>query len=234
MGQTPDPSSSAIEFRSVAFTYPGRPSPVLARLDLVLEPGEQVALVGPSGAGKSTLLALLLRFVAPDAGSIVVGGVDLAGADPAAWRRQVAWVPQRPHLFRGTVADNLRMGDPDARDDALQSALELVGLERLAEGLATPVGEHGLTLSVGERQRVALARAVLRDAPLVLLDEPTAHLDPTAVTALRRSLGPWLARRTVVLAAHQSDLLERVDRTVELVAPGPAEGAAVGQIEVEA
>ena len=234
VSRAPDPSSSAVEFRSVGFTYPGRSSAALDRLDLVLEPGEQVALVGPSGAGKSTLLALLLRFVVPDAGSLVVGDVDLAGVDPAAWRQRVAWVPQRPHLFRGTVADNLRMGDPAASDDALESALELVGLERLAEGLATPVGEHGLTLSVGERQRVALARAVLRDAPLVLLDEPTAHLDPTAVLALRGSLGPWLARRTVVLAAHQPDLLQRVDRTVELAAPGPAEGAAVGQIEVEA
>jgi ABC-type multidrug transport system fused ATPase/permease subunit len=220
----PDPTAGPIELAGVRVVFPGRAVPALDRFDLRLEPGEHVALVGPSGAGKSTVLALLLRFLEPDAGTITVDGQDLATCDPAAWRRCVAWVPQRPSLVSGSLADNLRLGDPAAGDDRLMEVLAAVGLagklERLPRRLDTPVGEGGLALSAGERQRVALARAALRDAPVVLLDEPVAHLDRATEAVLRRSLGPWLEGRTVLVAAHRPELVRRIDRTVAL-SPSP-------------
>jgi ATP-binding cassette subfamily C protein CydCD len=142
---------------------------------------------------------------------------------PARWRRQVAWVPQRPYLFSGTLAQNLALGRPDADPEALEEAVAVTGLGHLVgglpRGLETAVGEGGLTLSAGERQRVALARAWLCDAPLVLLDEPAAHLDAAAEDELAVTLAPWLAGRSVVVAAHRVELVGRVDRVVHL--PGP-------------
>ncbi len=146
---------------------------------------------------------------------------DLRDVSLRHWREQIAWVPQRPYLVRGTIADNLRIGDGHAGEDAVARAVALCGLSDLVAqlplGLATPVGEGGLTLSAGERQRIALGRAVLRDAPLVLLDEPTAHVDTAREEALRDALSPWLEGRTVVVAAHRSGLVGRVDRIVHLV-----------------
>lgn len=223
----PDPAKAPVRLAGVRVTYPGRAAPILDGFDLELGPGEHVALVGPSGAGKSTVCSLLLRFVVPDAGSISVGGVDLAALDPARWRRQVAWVPQRPHLLTGTLADNLRLGDPSASDERLREVLAATGLDTvvagLPRGLETPLGEGGLSLSAGERQRLALARAALKDAPLVLLDEPVAHLDHGTEALLRTQLAPWLERRTVLVAAHRPELVDRVDRVVELA---PAEDLA--------
>ena len=142
-------------------------------------------------------------------------------SDVRDWRRQIAWVPQRPYLVRGTIADNLRLAGAGASGKALARAAEQSGLsgllERLPHGLETPVGEGGLTLSAGERQRIAIARAVLRDAPLVLLDEPTAHLDADRELSLAQTLGPWLESRTVLVAAHRLGLVGRVDRTLALV-----------------
>ena len=217
----PDIAHSPIELSGVHVAYPGRAVPVLAGVDLTIAPGEHLAVTGESGSGKSTLLAVLLGFVEPAGGRVVVGGADLRSLSLQDWRRQLAWVPQRPYLVRGTIADNLRLGDPDAGDGALGRAVELSGLsemvQRLPHGLDTPVGEGGLTLSAGERQRIALGRAVLRDAPVVLLDEPTAHLDTGREASLGASLGPWLEGRTVVVAAHRRGLGGRVDRTVALV-----------------
>ena len=143
-----------------------------------------MAIVGTSGGGKTTIASLLLRFHEPSAGRILVGDVDLADCDPGAWRRQIAWVPQSPTLFRGTVADNIRLGDPTASDERVGDVARGAGadsvVERLPAGYATVVGEGALPLSTGERQRIALARAFLRDAPLVVLDEPTANLDRQA------------------------------------------------------
>src|SRR5262249_30195743 len=152
--------------------------------DLELRPGETTALVGPSGAGKSTVVDLLLGFVAPTAGRITVGGVDLAECSLDGWRRHIAWVPQRPGILRASVAENIRLGRPAARAAEVRDAAALAGadafVQALPDGYATLVGDGGRTLSAGERRRIALARAFVRQAPLVLLDEPTADLDPTS------------------------------------------------------
>ena len=200
--------------------YPGRAVPVLDGVELDLAFGEHVAVTGESGSGKSTLLAVLLGFVEPVGGKVTVGGVDLRDLPLRDWRRQIAWVPQRPYLLRATIADNLRLGDADAGAEALRWAVEQSGLsglvERLPLGLETEVSEGGMTLSAGERQRIAIGRAVLRDVPLVLLDEPAAHLDADRESSLRDTLGPWLDSRTVLVAAHRRALVGRVDRTVAL------------------
>ena len=222
-----------VRLDGIGVTFSGRSQPALDRFELTIDEGEHVALVGPSGVGKSTVLAVLLGFVAPEAGTVSIRGVDLADVDLAAWRRRVAWVPQRPHLFGGTLAENLRLGDPDAAPEQLDRVLEATGLARLVAalpaGLATRVGEGGITLSAGERQRVAVARAALRDAPLVLLDEPVAHLDLTTEALLREALDPWLDGRTVLVAAHRPELVARIDRTAVLAGDVPeAEGRPVG------
>ncbi len=213
----------AVALEGVRCSYPDRRGPALEGLDLAVGSGEHLAVVGPSGSGKSTLLWALLGFVTPEAGTIRVDHVDLRRLDPAQWRRRVAWVPQQPHLFRGTIEENLRMGNAEASGADLGRALEWAGLgplvAQLPRGLASEVGERGLTLSAGERQRLAIARAVVRDAPLVLFDEPVAHLDALAEAELRVSLGPWLANKSVVVAAHRPELVERIDLVVRLEAP---------------
>ena len=166
-------------------------------------------LTGPSGAGKSTLLALLLRFLAPAAGVITAGGVDVAATDLEQWRRQIAWVPQQPYLFSGSAADNIALGQPGASRAAIGRAAGLAGaaefIDALPRGYDTPLGERGLRLSAGQRQRIALARAFLRDAPLLLLDEPTAHLDPAGAGLIASALDTELADRTVILISHGRD-----------------------------
>ncbi len=218
----PDVATSTVALHGVRVRFPGRSLPVLDGIDLVLRPGEHLAVVGESGSGKSTLLSVLLGFTAPESGTMSVGGVLLAECSLREWRRQIAWVPQRPNLVRGTIGDNLRLGNPGATDADVARALEHSGLadlvSRLGDGLDTPVGEGGLTLSAGERQRIAIGRAVLRDVPFVLLDEPTAHLDAGREDSLRALLEPWLEGRTVLMAAHRGGLVGRVDRTVTLVA----------------
>jgi thiol reductant ABC exporter CydD subunit len=188
----PRPDRAPVRLEAVTFAYPARPARVLDGLDLEIAPGETTALVGESGAGKSTVAALLLGFVAPAAGRVTVSGADLAVCDPDAWRRMIAWVPQRPALVRGTVADNIRLGAPSAPDAAVRRAAVLAGADAFAAALPagydTIVGDGGRPLSPGERRRIALARAFLRDAPLVILDEPTADLDPrTPRSSQRRS-----------------------------------------------
>jgi len=172
----------------------------------VIAPGERFTVTGPSGAGKSTLLALLLRFIQPTAGTIEAGGVPLAELDLAAWRAQIAWVPQRPHLFAGTVASNIALGRPGASREAIEHAAALAGatefIEALPAGPDTELGERGLRLSAGQRQRIALARAFLRDAPLLLLDEPTAHLDAITAAEILATIETLMAQRTVILVSH--------------------------------
>jgi len=224
----PGDKPRSIRFEHVRVVFPDRAAPALVDLDFELAAGEHVALVGPSGAGKSTVIALCLGFVVPDAGRVLVDGVALSSIDPRAWRRHVSWVPQRPHLVHGSLADNLRLGDPDASEVRLEEVMALVGLAPMVEGLprrlGTMVGEGGLTLSAGERQRLAIARAVVRDAPVVLLDEPAAHLDAAGEAQLREALAPWLDARTVLVAAHRVELVRHIDRVVA-VAPhdAPAE-----------
>jgi ATP-binding cassette subfamily C protein CydCD len=214
-----------VEVHRARVRYPGRREVALEAFDLVVEPGEHVALCGPSGSGKSTVLALLLGFVAPESGAVRLGGSPLEAVDLARWRQRLTWVPQRPHLFSATLGENLAMARPGASAAEMLEALEVAGLadfvRQLPRGLDTPVGDGGLTLSAGERQRVALARATLRDAPLVLLDEPAAHLDLVTEEELRDRLDPWWADRGVVVAAHRVELMGRIDRVVTMTPPAP-------------
>ncbi len=204
---------------------------MLADVELELHPGETVALVGTSGAGKSTLVSLLLGFARPSTGRIRVGDVDLADVDPAAWRRRTAYVPQRPTLFRGTVADNIRLGEPTADDDRVRRAADMAGahdfVSALPHGYETLVGEAGRQLSTGERRRIALARAFLRDAPLVLLDEPTADLDPARVALVSAAIERLRPGRTVLLVAHRPEVASQADRIVRL-----ADGRIAAPVEV--
>ncbi len=216
----PDPSVAGLELAGLTVSYPGRGTPALDAVSLSVRPGEILALTGPSGCGKSTLLSVLLGFVRPDSGAVSVGGVDLAGIDPGAWRAGIAWVPQRPHLFATTLDANVRLGRPDAPAAAVDAAVEAAGLgelvRRLPQGLQTPLGEGGAGLSAGERQRVALARAFLRDAPLLLLDEPTAGLDGATEAGVLDAVRRLARGRTVLLVAHRPALVAIADRTVEL------------------
>jgi thiol reductant ABC exporter CydD subunit len=216
----PDPASSEVTVEGISFTYPGRDRPAIDGVSLTVEPGEVLAVTGPSGCGKSTLLALVLGLVRPDGGRIRVGGVDLTDLDPDAWREHVAWVPQQPHLFATTLEDNVRLGRAGASEPEVRRALADAGLtelvERLPDGLATMLGERGAGLSAGERQRVALARAFLRDAPLLLLDEPTASLDGQTESGVLEAVRRLASGRTVVIVAHRPALISLADRVVNL------------------
>jgi thiol reductant ABC exporter CydD subunit len=218
----PSPATAPVRLERVSFAYAGRPRPVLEAFDLELLPGETVALVGESGAGKSTVAALLLRFLDPDTGAITVGGTDLGDCDAAAWRQRLAWVPQHPTLLRGTVAENISLGaGPEAGGGAVREAALLAGADEfigaLPQGYETNVGDGGRALSPGERRRIGLARAFLRDAPLVILDEPTADLDPRSVELVSDAVQRLRSGRTVFLIAHRPELVRHADRVVRLV-----------------
>ncbi|WP_436318590.1 thiol reductant ABC exporter subunit CydD [Streptomyces nodosus] len=209
-----------IVFDGVSVRYPGRSSDAVSKVSLTVEPGETVALVGPSGAGKSTLLNLLLGFVSPTEGQVRIGEVDLASADLAEWRSRVAWVPQRPHLCAGTVAENVRLARPDADDTAVRRALADAGalefVDALPAGADTVLGEDGAGLSAGQRQRLALARAFLADRPVLLLDEPTASLDGATEAEVVEAVRRLAVGRTVLLVVHRPALLGLADRVVRL------------------
>jgi thiol reductant ABC exporter CydD subunit len=223
----PSPAGAAVRLEGVSFSYPSRPALVLDGFDVLLRPGETVALVGESGAGKSTVAALLLRLAEPSAGRVTVGGVDLADCRADEWRRHVAWVPQRPSVLRGTVADNIRLGRSSASDRDVRAAAALAGADAfvraLPDGYETVVGDAGRPLSAGERRRLALARAFLRDAPLVILDEPTADLDPPSAELVAGAVERLRGGRTVLVIAHRPELVRRADRVVCLEAGRAAE-----------
>ena len=216
----PNPAEAPVRFERVSFAYPSRPELVLDELDLELLPGETVALVGASGTGKSTVANLLLRFAEPIAGRVTVGGMDLAECRTDVWRGLIAWVPQRPTIFRGTVADNIRLGFPHASQDRTREAAMLAGADHFVRGLPcgyeTLVGDGGRPLSAGERRRIALARAFLRDAPFVILDEPTADLDRVSADVVAEGVERLRPGRTVLLIAHRGELAHRADRVVSL------------------
>jgi ATP-binding cassette subfamily C protein CydCD len=214
---------TAIRLSGLELTYPGRSIPALHGTDIVIAPGETVAITGPSGCGKSTLLSVILGLRVPDAGSVTLGGVDLANLDLEDWRNRIGWVPQRPHLFARSVADNVRLGRPDASDDAVRSALDAAGLtevvRRLPLGAHTVLGQEGAGLSAGERQRISLARAFVRDAPLLLLDEPTAGLDGRTEADVLATVRRLVSGRTAILVAHRPALAALADRVIEMPAP---------------
>jgi ATP-binding cassette subfamily C protein CydCD len=214
------PSSGGLRFEGVTVRYPGWSSDAVSDVSFAVEPGETVALVGPSGVGKSTLLNVLLGFVEPASGRVRVGGVDLADADVEQWRSRVAWVPQRPHLYAGSIAENVRLARPDADDSAVRRALSDAGafefVDVLPDGVRTALGEDGAGLSAGQRQRLALARAFLADRPVLLLDEPTASLDGATEAEVVEAVRRLAVGRTVLLVVHRPALLDVADRVVRL------------------
>ncbi|WIV58435.1 thiol reductant ABC exporter subunit CydD [Amycolatopsis nalaikhensis] len=199
----------------VSVSYDGVPA--LSDVDLSVPAGSRVALVGPSGSGKSTLLAVLLGFVTPSSGRVLVDGVDLRTLSPADWLADVAWVPQRPTLFRGSLESNIALGvSADVPAAARAAALDSVA-GGLPSGYGTPVGELGEVLSAGQRQRVGLARALARtSAGLVLLDEPTARLDSRTEAAVLSATRRMLPGRTAVLVAHRPAMVSLAERVVSL------------------
>ncbi|WP_217128760.1 thiol reductant ABC exporter subunit CydD [Streptomyces sp. AC558_RSS880] len=218
--------TGALAFEDVTVRYPDRSTDAVTDVSFTVAPGETVALVGPSGAGKSTLLNVLLGFVRPTGGRVRIGGADLGGLDLAEWHARVAWVPQRPHLYAGTITENVRLARPDADDDAVRRALRDAGalefVDALPDGAETVLGEDGAGLSAGQRQRLALARAFLADRPVLLLDEPTAALDGATEADVVAAVRRLAVGRTVLLVVHRPALLALADRVVRLAEPAPA------------
>jgi thiol reductant ABC exporter CydD subunit len=225
--QVPDPAVTGLAIDDLTVIYPGRPEPALDGVSFTVEAGEVLAIVGPSGCGKSTLLSVLLGLVTPERGSVHVGEADLADLDMEAWRTQLSWVPQRPHLFAASISENVRLGRSDASPEEVRVAISAAGLTdavaNLPEGVETQLGDRGAGLSAGERQRVALARAFLRNSPLLLLDEPTASLDGQTEDEVLEAVRRLSQGRTVVLVSHRPALLALADRVLSLA---PVEVAA--------
>lgn len=213
----------AIVLEDVTAAWAGA-EPVLHGLSLRVEPGERVALVGPSGIGKSTVAALVQAQLLPATGQVLLDGLDTRAAHPAAVRARLAVVEQRPFLFIGSIAENLTMADPTATDERLWEALELAGLraevEAMPARLDTPVGEHGALLSGGQGQRLAIARAALRDAPILILDEPTSQVDLAGEAAILDALNRLAAGRTVLMIAHRPGAILAADRIIALGSEG--------------
>lgn len=223
---TPMPPAPTIGLEEVSYAYPGdgeRGSavrPALTSVNLTIEPGEKLAVVGPSGAGKSTLARVLLRFVEPDSGRVVASGMPAKTIDPGDWRRAMAWVPQRPYLFADTVAANIRFARSEADGTevaaAARHALAEEFIAELPAGYDTSIGERGALLSGGQARRIALARAFLADAPLLILDEPTADLDPRLQAELDVALENLLTGRSALIIAHRVPTVIAADRVLVL------------------
>lgn len=226
LAETPEPVLPAspstrlqggLAFADVEFRYPSRPElPVLRGLSLRAAPGEKIALVGPSGAGKSTIVSLLLRFYEPDAGRVLLDGIDAATINLANLRDSMAIVPQEVLLFGGSIRENIAYGKPSASDEEILSAARrahcLEFIDQFPEGLQTLVGERGVKLSGGQRQRIAIARAFLRDPAILILDEATSSLDAESESLIQEALTTLLAGRTAVIIAHRLATIRRVDR----------------------
>ncbi|MYL23098.1 ATP-binding cassette domain-containing protein [Halomonas alkaliantarctica] len=216
----PQPTRGTITLEKVRFTYPGRTTPALDGFDLNIRAGERVAVVGPSGAGKSTLLGLLLRFYDPDQGRITLDGVDIRALNLAALRGAMGLVAQEPVLFSGSVADNLRYGDPEASIDTLRAAARdasaLDFIHALPQGFDTPLGPGGVQLSGGQRQRLAIARALLKDPAVLLLDEATSALDAESERLVQKALDRLMVGRTSIVIAHRLATVISADRLLVL------------------
>jgi len=216
-----------IAFSAVSYTYPDRASPAVNEVTFDIAPGQTTALVGASGAGKTTIANLLMRFIEPDTGSISIGNAPLSNIPADDWRRHIGWVPQNPYLFSDTIAANLRLAKPAAPESDLLRACERAGLldfiRSLPDGLETPIGERGARLSGGQAQRLALARAFLKDAPFLLLDEPTSSLDPALEAELQASVRELMQGRTVLVIAHRLATVYQADQIIVLDAGNIAE-----------
>jgi thiol reductant ABC exporter CydD subunit len=219
-GASPPATWQSVGLDGVCLANPGRPGRVLDGVALGIRRGEVVALVGRSGSGKTTLAALLLGLRRPDAGRVTVDGIDLAELDVAAWRRQVSWVPQHPTLFHGSVAHNIALGIDGATGPRIERAARLAGADEfvreLPRGYDTTIGEGGRSLSAGQTRRIALARALVRDAPLLILDEPTADLDAESAAVVAAAIGEARQGRAVLVIEHLPALARLADRVVRL------------------
>lgn len=220
-GHSPfDLSRQTICFEQVHYAYNHGARPALRGISFEILPGKTTALIGPGGSGKSTLANLLLRFIHPDQGKILLDGRNIREIDPRRWREQIAWVSQKPYLFHRSIAENLRLANPAAPFQRLMEAARLANIhefiETLPQGYDTPVGERGARLSGGEAQRIALARAFLKDAPFLILDEPTANLDPGVETLIRQAMERLMAGRTVLLIAHRLNTVTRANQIIVL------------------
>jgi ATP-binding cassette, subfamily C, bacterial CydD len=209
-----------IELSGAGFAYPGSGVPALSGVNLVLEPRTLTAVVGRSGAGKSTLVNLLMRFADPSQGVILADGAPISALPAAQWRKNVALVPQRPHLFYGSLLENIRLARPEASRGEVEEAAKLAGAHefvgRLPGGYETHIGERGARLSGGEAQWVAIARAFLKDAPVLILDEPTSSLDPESERLIRLALERLAKERTALIVAHRLSTVHTADRVVVL------------------
>jgi len=215
-GTMPAPAPAPVHFNAVTFRYPDRDEPALDDVSFAIEPRTRLAIVGRSGSGKSTIVSLLLRFLEPSSGRITAGGVDLAGIDPDEWRRAIAWVPQDPTIFAGTIGDNVRIGNTGASRAEVMEALRRAGLGDFVADLDAEVGERGVLLSAGQRRRLGLARAFVRDASLLIADEPTANLDLDTQESIRAVLDRLAEQRTVVTVVHRPVLAADADLVVRL------------------
>ena len=208
------PKSVGVAFEDVGFAWDAARGPALDGMSFRIAAGETLLLVGASGAGKSTIIEMLLGFIQPDRGRVSIGGTDLATLTPEAAGELISWIGQKPVLFAGSLRENILFARPDADAASLERALQIAALgpvvAALPAGLDTPIGEGGYGLSGGQAQRVAIARAVLRNAPLLLLDEPTAHLDPDTERAVFKSLRRLARGRTVLLASHSEAARELI------------------------
>ncbi|MBB2199006.1 thiol reductant ABC exporter subunit CydD [Gluconacetobacter sp. 1c LMG 22058] len=227
----------SVAFEHVTFAWDAARGPVLTDLSFAVRAGEILTLVGPSGAGKSTIIEMLLGFIVPGSGRVLVGGADLTAMAPATQSGLVSWIGQKPVLFAGTLRENILFARPDADEDALAAALRAASVDRfvadLPLGLDTPIGEGGFGLSGGQAQRVAIARAYLKDAPLLLLDEPTAHLDPETESEIFASLRILARGRTVILSSHAAGVRAFAGPCLDLGMPRCVEPGAARMAPIE-